>query len=284
MAVDATTAAGRVRRVAFAARRDPLRRIAPHLRRIGLPLAFFALVLIAWEAAVRATGASSMVIVPPSAVVAVLAQHHAILAIHALPTFLETATGFALAAALGIALGTAIAASERVRQAIYPNMVLFQVIPKVALAPLFIVWLGVGSPSRLAFAVFIAFFPVAVATAAGLSGTSRTALRLCRSLTASGWQTFVFVRFPFAVPYIFAGLKVGVTMAVIGVVVGEFVTAQAGLGYIVMFASSAAETALAFAAILLLCAVGLVLYGVVALAELAARRALGAPMPAGEMA
>ena len=99
--------------------------------------------------------------------------------------------------------------------------------------------------------------------------------------TASTWQTFINVRVPYAIPHIFAGLKVGVTVAIIGVVIGEFVTAQEGLGYIIMFASSAAETALVFAAIILLCAIGMVLYGAVALAEWFVRRWYGAPISVG---
>jgi NitT/TauT family transport system permease protein len=118
-----------------------------------------------------------------------------------------------------------------------------------------------GPSSRLAFAVFLSFFPIAVSGVTGFRAADRTALRLCRSLIASTWQTFIKVRVPYAIPHIFAGLKVGVTVATIGVVIGEFVTAQEGLGYNIMFASSAAETALVFAAIILLCAIGMVLYG-----------------------
>ncbi|MBJ3775627.1 ABC transporter permease [Acuticoccus mangrovi] len=254
------------------------------LRRLILAPLFFLAVMVALEIGVPLSGVSSMTMVPPSAVIEALQQHYAILLQQAVPTLKEVVMGFALASLLGIVLGAAIASSERVRQALYPNMVFFQVIPKIALAPLFIVWLGVGTPSRLAFAVFIAFFPIAVSTATGLSSTSRDALRLCRSLTASPWQTFLAVRFPYAVPYIFAGLKVGVTMSVIGIVVGEFVTAQAGLGYIVMFTSSAAETALALSAILLLCGIGVGLFLLVSLAEFVVVRRLGAPIPAGEFA
>lgn len=283
MAVDVSPAVRRIGRTVFPVSRFSWRPYGAAIRRVVLPIAFVIAVFAAWEAAVRLSGVSSMIIVPPSAILGVLSEHYAILMQHALPTLTETVAGFALASVLGIVLGTLIASSEGMRQAIYPNMVLFQVIPKVALAPLFIVWLGIGTPSRLAFAVFIAFFPVAVSTAAGLAGTSPAALRLCRSLTATKWQTFVLVRFPYAVPYIFAGLKVGVTMAVIGIVVGEFVTAQAGLGYIVMFASSAAETALALAAVLLLCLVGVILYGLVALGEYAVMRKLDAPMSAGDV-
>lgn len=158
---------------------------------------------------------------------------------------------------------------------------LFQLVPRVAVAPLFIIWLGVGPASRLAFAVFLSFFPIMVSAATGFRTADPAALRLCRSLTARGWQVFLWVRLPYAVPHIFAGLKVGVTAAMIGVVVGEFVTGQEGLGYIIMFASSVGETALVFAAIALLCAVGMGLYGLIALAELWVRRWHGAAVAAG---
>jgi NitT/TauT family transport system permease protein len=150
--------------------------------------------------------------------------------------------------------------------------VLFQLIPKVALAPLFIVWLGIGSQSRLAFALFISFFPIVISMATGLLEVDRDMLRLCRSLTATEWQIFTSVRFPAALPYLFSGMKIAMTMAMIGVIVGEFITAQAGLGYLIIFATSRAETGVIMAAIGLLCVIGLGLYGLVLLGEAAMRR------------
>lgn len=255
----------------------PLRRHAAALRRILLPILFAGGCLFAWELALRWFPVPAMILVPPSAIWTTLWRSLPILLVHAASTTEETLEGFALGAVVGILLGAAITQSQRVRQALYPNIVLFQLIPKIALAPLFIIWFGVGSPSRLAFALFLSFFPVTISTAAGLVGTRPDALRLCASLNASKWQSFIAIRLPFAIPSIFAGLKVGMTMAMIGVIVGEFVTAQVGLGYIIMFASSAAETALVFAALALLAAVGLALYGAVVLAEAMAQRWYGAP-------
>ena len=211
----------------------------------------------------------------------VLWQIHQILVEQAVPTTYEMIVSFAVATVLGIALAVAITFSAWVREALYPNLVVLQVIPKIALAPLFIVWLGVGEPSTIVVAVFIAFFPVVVSTITGLVSAKPEVLQLCRSLTASEWQIFRLARFPYAIPYIFAGMKVGVTMAMIGVIVGEFITAQAGLGYIIMFASSAGETQVVLAAIVLLCLIGLVLYGLVALAELAVQRWYGGELPTG---
>jgi NitT/TauT family transport system permease protein len=176
-------------------------------------------------------------------------------------------------------LAIAITFSAAVREALYPNIVMFQVIPKIALAPLFIVWLGVGGRSIITVGVFIAFFPIVVSTATGLVSAKPDVLQLCRSLTASEWQMFRLARFPYAMPYLLAGMKVGVTIAMIGGVVGEFITAQAGLGYIIMFSSSAGETATVLAAIVVLCGLGLVLYGLVGLGELLVARWYGGELP-----
>jgi NitT/TauT family transport system permease protein len=199
----------------------------------------------------------------------------------AIPTTIETVASFGIATVLGVLLAIAITFSVPVREALYPNIVMFQLIPKIALAPLFIVWLGVGSRSCIVVGVFIAFFPVVVSTATGLVSAKPEILQLCRSLTASEWQMFRLARFPYAMPFVFAGMKVGVTMAMIGVIVGEFITAQAGLGYIIMFASSAGETATVLAAIVVLCGIGLVLYGFVGLGELLVQRWYGGEMPTG---
>jgi NitT/TauT family transport system permease protein len=236
---------------------------------------------LAWELFCRASRVSPVLLPPPSAVWSVLSGNWEILFQQSVPTTLETIASFAAATLLGVALAVAITFSAWVREALYPNIVMFQLIPKIALAPLFIVWLGVGSRSCIVVAVFIAFFPVVVSTATGLVSAKPEVLRLCRSLTASEWQMFRLARFPYAMPFVFAGMKVGVTMAMIGVIVGEFITAQAGLGYIIMFASSAGETATVLAAIVLLCAIGLALFGFVALGEMAVRRWYGGEMPVG---
>ncbi|HEY0181543.1 MAG TPA: ABC transporter permease [Rhodopila sp.] len=250
-------------------------------RPLLLPVLFAVACLLAWQVLTVRLAVSPMLLVPPSAIWDVLVQAWPILMTQTWPTLVNTVVGFLMAAGIGIAMGGALVVSRRVEQAFWPHVLIFQLIPKVALAPLFIIWLGMGPSSRLCFAVFLSFFPIAVSAATGFRSADPTALRLCRSLTASTWQTFIRVRMPYAIPHIFAGLKVGVTVAIIGVVIGEFVTAQEGLGYIIMFASSAAQTALVFAAIVLLCGIGLLLYGAVALAELFVRRWYGAPISVG---
>lgn len=246
------------------------------LRLILLPMLTAALVIGLWEAVVRLAKIPDVLLPTPSAVAVRLVETFPFLLQQAVPTTLETIAGFIISAVLGIALAVLICASRLAREALYPNIVFFQLIPKIALAPLFIVWLGIGSSSRVTFSVFISFFPVVVATLAGLTSVDRDLLRLCRAVGASERRTYLRVRFPAAVPHIFSGLKIAITFAMIGVIVGEFITAQAGLGYMILFAASQADMALIFAAIALLCVIGLALYGLVVAAERRALRTYGA--------
>ena len=253
------------------------------VRTAGMPFGFAILSVVGWEAFCRIAKVSPELLPPPSAVWEVLVGNPAILIEQAMPTTIELVASFGIATVVGVLLAVAITFSTAVREALYPNIVMFQVIPKIALAPLFIVWLGVGGRSIVTVGVFIAFFPIVVSTATGLVSAKPDVLQLCRSLTASEWQMFCLARFPYAMPYLFAGMKVGVTMAMIGVVVGEFITAQAGLGYIIMFASSAGETATVLAAIVVLCGLGLVLYGLVGLGELLVARWYGGALPTSDV-
>jgi NitT/TauT family transport system permease protein len=267
MRIEAAAPAHAVAAARVRSRRRLLGRASTVLRAVALPGGTIVLLLAAWEALVTLYRVPPAILPPPTDVVRVLVTAHSLLLEHAWPTTMETLLGFLLGAAVGIAFAIAITYSPVVREAIYPLLVIVQIAPKVALAPLFVVWLGIGSSSRLAFALFISFFPITIATATGLAHVDRYMLRLARSLTATEWQVFTSIRIPSALPHIFGGLKVGVTLALIGVIVGEFITAQAGLGYLIIFASSRAETAAILASITLLCAIGLVLYGLIALAE-----------------
>jgi NitT/TauT family transport system permease protein len=242
-----------------------------------LPLLVAVAWLAAWQWGVERFPQTRSVLSSPSEIGAILGRSMPLLLPQLASTAREAVTGFALAAVIGMALGAAITLSRRLEQALFPHLVLFQIIPKIALAPLFIIWFGVGGESRLVFALFLSFFPIAAATAGGLARTRPEALRLCTALTASSWRTFVSVRVPFAIPSIFAGLKMGMTMALIGTIVGEFVTGQQGLGYSIMFAAANADSALTFAALGLLCVVGLTVYGAVVAAEAVAQRWYGAP-------
>jgi NitT/TauT family transport system permease protein len=246
-------------------------------RSVVLPLGVALAVLLLWEFGVRLGGVPEVILPAPSRIFTLIVEKHEILLKHAIPTTLESAGGFLIASALGIGLAILLTYSAMAREALYPNLVFFQLIPKIALAPLFIMWLGIGSESRLAFSVFISIFPIVIATIAGFAAVDPNTVRLCRSLTASEWQIFTNVRFPSALPYIFSGMKIAMTLAIIGVIIGEFITSQRGLGYLIIFATARADTVVAMAAIVVLCLAGLVLYGLVALAEKLANRTYGVP-------
>jgi NitT/TauT family transport system permease protein len=241
------------------------------LRPIILPLATAAVVLLIWQAIVTALRIPAVILPPPVEIAGELWWHLPVLLSHAVPTTLDSLMAFSLATALGVGLAVVLTYSPLLRDMLYPNLVAFQLVPKVALAPLFVVWLGISSESRVTFATFISFFPVVISAAVGFASTEASALRLCRSLTASQWQQFLMVRFPFALPAIFSGMKIAMTMAIIG----EFISAKAGLGFYILYASSRMETGVIFAAPFVLCVIGVALFGAVALAEQLVRRSYG---------
>jgi NitT/TauT family transport system permease protein len=245
------------------------------LRPVVLPLATAAVVLLVWQIIVGALRIPTVILPPPSEIGHELWRELPTLLHHAVPTTLDSLMAFFTASALGVGLAVAITYSPFLRDMLYPNLVLFQLIPKVALAPLFVVWLGIGSESRIVFAAFVSFFPVVISAAVGFANVESSALRLCRSLTGSEWQCFTMVRFLFALPAIFSGMKIAMTMAVIGVIIGEFISARAGLGFYILYASSRMETAVIFAALFVLCIIGVALFGAVALAEELVRRSYG---------
>jgi NitT/TauT family transport system permease protein len=245
-------------------------------RLVVLPVIAAALVITGWEAVVRIKQIPNTLLPAPSAVAIRLTETLPFLLGQAVPTTLETIASFLISMVLGISLAVLICKSRLMRDALYPNIVLFQLIPKIALAPLFIVWLGIGSTSRITFGVFISFFPVVVATLTGLMSVDRDLLRLCKAVGADESRIYAKVRFPAAVPHLFSGLKIAITFAMIGVIVGEFITAQAGLGYMILFAASQAEMTLIFASIVVLCVIGLVLYGIIVMAEALALKKYGA--------
>ena len=227
---------------------------------VAPPAVAATLLLGGWELLSRGGFLSARLLPAPSKIFDTLVRSLGVLMEQAQPTFWGALAGILCAAALGIALGLAVSYSRTLMEAVYPTIVVFQLIPKVALAPVFLLWFGTGFAANVIFSVFIAFFPVVVATITGLQAAPPNYERLCRSLMMSRLRMFLTVKFPFALPHIFSGLRIGVTFAVIGVVLGEFITAQTGLGYIILFAANNFETALLLAGILLLCGVGIVLF------------------------
>lgn len=175
-------------------------------------------------------------------------------------TLKETLYGFGLALLFGIPIAVAVSNSQILNLMFSPLLIALQSVPKVALAPILLVWFGTGIESKLAIAWLVAFFPIVVDTSAGLQSTPRELLELARSLRASRWQVFAKVQFPAALPFVLTGAKVAVTLAVIGAVIGEFVGSSEGLGYLLLSATSQINTPLAFAALFGLAFLGILAY------------------------
>jgi NitT/TauT family transport system permease protein len=255
---------------------DEVTKTSSRAQRILLPLANCCGILLLWEYAVAHSWISPLSFSSPALAVKVAVNSFGVMLPHILATLYETLLTFVLSSVGGILLGALLMHWRRFRLAVYPSIVMFQLLPKIALAPLFVVWFGVNIVSRVSFAGFIAFFPIVLATLAGLRATDPLILKLCRSLLATSIQTFWQVRLLYAVPLIMSGLKVGMTLAITGVIVSEFVTAQSGLGYIILFASSNMQIDLMFAALGWVSLIGLALYSIVLLFERLILMRLGA--------
>lgn len=237
-----------------------------HLRWLP-PLVFAALILGLWEVSVVALDVSSIIVPSFSATVKAMVAEAPLYLRHSLVTGTEVAGGFLAATLIGAICGTSIALSPLIGSAIYPSLIAAQVMPKVAIAPLLIVWLGFDIAPKLVLTALIAFFPIVINTVVGLNMTSRDGIYLFRSMGASNFQTFFKLRLPNALPVFFGGLKVAATLAVIGAVVAEFTGASAGLGYLITVQVGNAETAGAFASILYLTLMGLLVFLFVVLVE-----------------
>jgi NitT/TauT family transport system permease protein len=231
------------------------------------PLTVALATLALWELAVTALRVKAVLLPPPSAIAEVLWTRGPLILEHMWPTFYQIVLGFLLSVAGGIAVAVLITYSSIVQKGFYPLIVVSQIVPKVAVAPLFVVWFGLGDTSRLLLAFLIAFFPIVINTAAGLTSVEEDIVRMARAYMGGRWQIFTKIRLPHALPLIFGGMKISITLAVIGVIVAEFVAAQRGIGYLIVMANGLLDTPLMMAAIAALSAMGLALYGTVAALE-----------------
>ncbi len=182
-------------------------------------------------------------------------------------TTVEVLIGFVLAAVLGFTLGVIVGETKIGRTAIMPYLVAFNALPKVAFAPVFVAWLGFGVESKIVMAMFVAFFPMIVDTAAGMAATDRDSLMLFRSLEASRWTTLVKLKLPTALPFIFAGLKTAAVFSVVGAVVGEYLGGGGGMGELVRLSAQQLRIDRVFALIVYLGVIGLGLFGIIAWLE-----------------
>jgi len=237
------------------------------LGRAIYPLIGVAVMVLLWQAYTQVFAVSRIVLPSPLDIIVASVARYDLLLRETWPTFLESVYGFGLAVAIGIPLAVCVANSRILNLTLYPILVATQSVPKVAIAPIILVWFGLGMESKLAIAFLVAFFPIVVDTATGLQSTPSGLIELARSLRASPVQVFAKVQFPAALPFIFSGAKVAVTLAVIGAVIGEFVGSVSGLGNLLLTANSQLDSALAWAALVWLSILGILLFGAVALAQ-----------------
>jgi NitT/TauT family transport system permease protein len=248
----------------------------PAIRRRGrwkesrlVPPLLFAALLLLWEGAVRLLDIPAIILPAPSDVAVALVREVASVSFlnNFGVTFTEIALGFAVGATLGIVLGVAIGQSEFLERVAYPYVVAFQTVPKVAIAPIIVVWFGYGLWSKVVITATIAFFPLLANTIVGLRSAPRDQIEMLRAHTATEWQVFRMVRLPQALPFVFAGLDIAAVLSVIGAIVGEFVGAKAGLGYLILQKNFSFDMAGSFAILIVLSLIGVVLHGIVVVVQ-----------------
>jgi NitT/TauT family transport system permease protein len=252
---DAGTAAGTANGTGLAF----LRKLVPLL---GI-LAF----LLAWQLFVVAYQMPAYLLPTPTRIAQVFVARLPDLLHHGWVTVYEMIAGYALAVVVAVPLAIAITSSRTFDELVTPTMLFFQIVPKVAIAPLFLVWFGVGATPKILVAFLISFFPIVIDAAVGLRSMSPEMHDLARSMGASRLQVFTQFRLPTSLPYLFSGLKVAATLAIAGTVVGEFVGADQGLGYLLLVTNSNLETPMMFATLVALTAIGFVFYYMVELLE-----------------
>jgi len=245
------------------------RRLAFALRvaRESLPVWVFVALIAAWWAAVAILKVPAFLLPPPQDVLPRIWESRQSLTGHSLVTIQEIVLGFGLSVVTAIPIGLLIALSPVAKRMLYPLLVFIQLVPKIAIAPLFVVWLGFGLTSKVMLTLLLTFFPLLLASIAGFQILDQRLLYLTRSMGATTWQTFRYLRFPAALPVIFGGLKTSATIAATAAIVAEFVGSNKGLGYVLLQGTANLDTTLVFAVLFLLTIIGLALNTIVEVVE-----------------
>ncbi|MCL4458689.1 MAG: ABC transporter permease [Chloroflexi bacterium] len=233
----------------------------------AVPLTTILALIVIWQLCTISFKIPVWLLPAPSLVVEKTLQWSSELPMHTWITFYETLAGFFLAIVIAVPLAVMIAYSPFLQNSIYPILLIAQSIPKVAIAPLLLIWIGYGEAPKILVAFLVSFFPIVVDTATGLNAVEPDLLDLIRSLSANQWQIFRKIRFPSSLPFFFSGLKVAITLSVVGAVIGEFVGSDRGLGYLILIASSHVNTGLAFGAMAILSMMGIILFFLVGILE-----------------
>ena len=225
-------------------------------RRVGVLIVFAALFLL-WEFAVHLFGVKEYLLPPPSKVWTEFMKRYTIVMPSAWVTLQEIIAGYLLAVIVSVPMALVVARSAFIERAVYPVIVFLQIIPKIAIAPLFIIWFGFGFAPKLLLVFLLSFFPIVVSSLAGFKSADRDVMDFARTTGASDWRLFFRIQLPQALPHIFTGLKVGAALAATAAVVAEFVASDKGLGYLLLQYNGNIDTPMVFATIVLLSLLGL---------------------------
>jgi len=224
------------------------------------PVAAVVLIAALWEACCKGFAIPAHLLPAPSSIARTMAAQADVLFRNALVTTMEIFFGFLLSIVVGVALALMITNSRVIERSLYPLLIVSQAVPKVALAPLFVVWFGFGWEPKILVTVLIAFFPIVVSLTAGIRSVPDAMKKLALSMGASRYDTLKNFLIPHALPHFFSGLKVSITLAVSGAIVGEFVGADTGLGYLLLFANGQMDSELLFASIVVLALLGILFF------------------------
>lgn len=235
-------------------------RVLGRLADVAFPVGTILIIVAIWEAICRLFDVPTYLLPPPSDVLALMAKRTDLLLYHATVTSGEIIVGFALSTVVGVVLALLITNYRIFERSIYPLLIVSQAVPKAALAPIFIVWFGLGWEPKVVVVVLIAFFPIVIDLVAGIRSVPPSMLKLAKSMGASRFDTMRKFVVPHALPHFFSGLKVAITLAVSGAIIGEFVGADRGLGYLLLFANGQLDTNLLFASIIILSFLGVILF------------------------
>lgn len=228
---------------------------------------FFIVILYFWQFFTKFFHIPEYILPAPSQIAVSFQKSSGIFLKHTLVTSGEIISGFIIGATLGVVLAIFISASKILLKTIYPLIISVQSLPKLALAPLFVIWFGFGVLPKIIITALVVFFPVMINTIKGLFSVSSDLLDFMKSLRASKSQILFKIQIPFSLPYLFTGLKISSTLAVVGAIIGEFVGADKGLGYLIMISSTNLNTSYMFVALILLAVIGLLLFGLIGLLE-----------------
>ena len=232
-----------------------------------LPVITLGVIILLWEVLCRVFNVPLWLLPTPSAIAKRIIEFFPLLLKHSYVTFYESMLGFALAVVLAIPISIAIAYSRALQNTIYPILLVFQTVPKVAIAPIIVLWFGLGLESKIVVAFLVAFFVIVVNLTTGLLTAPPELIDIVRLLNAKKHQVFLKIRLPYAMPFFFSGLKSAITLAIVGAVIGEFVASSEGLGYIILASTPQLDTDIAFAAIIMLSIMGIALFALIHIVE-----------------